>query len=332
MTTIQSVRHIAVVGAGYMGGGIAQTCAAHGYRVSIADVDAASASAARDRLVADAREFETNDLLPQGSAAAVRANLGSAESMEAAVTAADFIIEAVPEIESIKHDVLRRISAANETAVIGTNTSAIPITSLAEAVTNPDRFLGVHWMNPAPFIPCVEIIPHDRTRQELVVLSSDLMRAVGKRPSTVSDSPGFVANRLQYALYKEAARMLEENVATASEIDAIVSNSFGFRLSLFGPFAIADMAGLDVYEGAFRILENAYGERFATPELVTKSVAQGNLGIKSGRGVLDLDASAQENLVAYRNAAYVELDRLRTRLGDSPAQGRPQTAHSVSSR
>lgn len=102
-------------------------------------------------------------------------------------------------------------------------------------------------MNPAPFIPCVEIIPHASTRPELVTQSTELMLALGKRPSTISDKPGFVANRLQYALYKQAATMLDENVATAAEIDAVVSNSFGFRLALFGPFAIADMAGLDVY-------------------------------------------------------------------------------------
>ncbi|TQC48292.1 3-hydroxyacyl-CoA dehydrogenase family protein [Rhodococcus sp. WS4] len=326
MTTTESIRHIAVVGAGYMGGGIAQICAAHGYRVSIADVDAASASAARDRLHAEALEFESKDLLPQGSAAAIQANLGAAESMESAVSEADFVIEAVPEIPVVKLDVLRRISGANETAVIGTNTSAISITSLAEGVTNPERFLGVHFMNPVPFIPCVEIIPHETTRPELVALSCDLIRAVGKHPSTVSDSPGFVANRLQYALYKEAARMLEENVATASEIDAIVSNSFGFRLSLFGPFAIADMAGLDVYKDTFRTLENAYGERFATPEVLTQSVAEGNLGIKSGRGILDLDSTAQEDLVAYRNTAYVQQERMRARLGESPALRRSATA------
>ena len=115
-------------------------------------------------------------------------------------------------------------------------------------------------MNPAPFIPCVEIIPHASTRPELVTQSTELMLALGKRPSTISDKPGFVANRLQYALYKEAATMLEENVATAAEIDAVVSNSFGFRLALFGPFAIADMAGLDVYQDSFHVLENAYGD------------------------------------------------------------------------
>ena len=318
--SLDGIKHIAVIGAGYMGGGIAQTCAAHGYRVSIADVDAASARKSRDRLHAEAVDFETHGLLPEGSAAAIKANLHAAESMESASAEADFIIEAVPEIESIKLDVLRRISGANATAVIGTNTSAIPINSLAESVTQPERFLGVHWMNPAPFIPCVEIIPHPTTRAELVAQSTELMLDLGKRPSTISDRPGFVANRLQYALYKEAATMLEENVATAAEIDAVVSNSFGFRLALFGPFAIADMAGLDVYEGGFRIMENAYGERFATPEVISKSVADGNLGVKSGRGILNLTSADQADLVAYRNNAYVQLNRLCEHLGVSPAQ------------
>ncbi|OZC73609.1 3-hydroxyacyl-CoA dehydrogenase [Rhodococcus sp. 06-462-5] len=319
MTTTPTIQQIAVVGAGYMGGGIAVTFAAHGYQVLIADVDAATAERARDRLHAEAKQFEANDLVPLGFASAVAQNLSAAESMEAAVADADFIMEVVPEIESIKLDVLRRLSTANPTATIGTNTSAIPITSLAVGVENPDRFLGVHWMNPAPFIPCVEIIPHTGTREGLVDFASDMMRAVGKRPSTVSDSPGFVANRLQYALLKEASTMLSEGVATAKEIDAIVSNSFGFRLSLFGPFAIADMAGLDVYQGAFGVLERAYGERFSTPDVIEKSVAAGNFGIKTGKGLLDLDAESQDDLLAYRDRAYVELNRLRDRLGESPA-------------
>ncbi len=318
--SIDGITHIAVVGAGYMGGGIAQTCAAHGYQVSIADVDAASAQRSRDRLHAEALDFETHGLLPEGSAMAIKANLRAAESMESASADADYIFEAVPEVESIKLGVLQRISGANATAIIGTNTSAIAINSLADSVTNPQRFLGVHWMNPAPFIPCVEIIPHATTRAELVSQSTELMLALGKRPSTIADKPGFVANRLQYALYKEAATMLEENVATAAEIDAVVSNSFGFRLALFGPFAIADMAGLDVYQDSFHVLENAYGERFATPEVIAKSVADGNLGVKSGRGVLDLTSADQADLVAYRNNAYVQLNHLRDKLGASPAQ------------
>lgn len=318
--SIDGIKHIAVVGAGYMGGGIAQTFAAHGYQVSIADVDAATAQQALARLNAEAVDFETHGLLPEGSATAIEANLQAAESMESASAEADFIIEAVPEIESIKLGVLRRIAGANQTAVIGTNTSAIPITALAESVVHPERFLGVHWMNPAPFIPCVEIIPHTTTRPETVAQSTDLMLDLGKRPSTVSDRPGFVANRLQYALYKEAATMLEEKVATAAEIDAVVSNSFGFRLALFGPFAIADMAGLDVYQGGFRIMENAYGERFATPEVIAKSVADGNLGVKSGRGILNLTSADQADLVTYRNNAYVQLNHLRDKLGASPAQ------------
>ncbi|WP_449373096.1 3-hydroxyacyl-CoA dehydrogenase family protein [Arthrobacter psychrolactophilus] len=127
-----------------------------------------------------------------------------------------------------------------------------------------------------------------------------------------------MANRLQFALYKEACQIVEEGVATAEQIDAVVSNSFGFRLALFGPFAIGDMAGLDVYASSFRTLERAYGERFSAPNALISSVKNGNLGLKSGHGFLDIDTVDQSALLAYRDNAYARLSQLRAELGRAP--------------
>ena len=266
MNVKQSISSTAVVGSGYMGGGIAQVLAIHGHAVRLGDVDEITAQRSRTRLIAQAKEFEAQGLMPAGAAETIEQNISSAATIEDAVAEADYVTEAVLEVREIKGDILRRISsAAPSDAIIGTNTSAIPIGELAESVINPERFIGVHWMNPVPFIPGVELIAGPKTAPQTLEVVEELITRLGKKPTRVADTPGFVANRLQFALYKEAVQMVEDGVATPAQIDAVVANSFGFRLSLFGPFAIGDMAGLDVYAGAFRTLEEAYGERFAAP-------------------------------------------------------------------
>jgi len=310
---------IGVIGSGYMGGGIAQVFANAGHRVVLADIDGPTAVLARERLVDQAKVFENEGLFSTGSARRVAENITAAESVEMAVRTADYVTEAVPEVKEIKLEALRRISvAARPDCVIGSNTSAIPIESLSRAVVNPVRFLGVHWMNPAPFIPGVEIIASTTTAADVVDYAESLITSLAKVTARVSDTPGFVANRLQFALYKESVRMMEEGVASPSQIDAVVRNSFGFRLALFGPFAIGDMAGLDVYRASYESLEEAYGTRFSPPQALTEHVERGDLGLKSGSGFLDIPESDRPELLAYRERAYALLSQLRERLGAAP--------------
>lgn len=319
MSNEVDISTVAVVGSGYMGGGIAMVFALGGFNVALADVDATTAQRAYERVVSEARDFELRGLLIPGSAERLRDKLSYADSIEYAVAGADYITEAVPEQLAIKRDILGQISGwARPDAIIATNTSAIVISELAQVVANPDRFLGVHWMNPAPFIPGVELIPGTATASNTVQRAERLIRNVGKVPARVADTPGFVANRLQFALYKEAVRIVEEGVATPAQIDTVVSNSFGFRLALFGPFAIGDMAGLDVYESSYRTLEHAFGERFSVPIGLAAMVSEGNLGLKSGRGFLDIDPEDKDALLAFRATAYVRLSQLRDELGDAP--------------
>ncbi|GAA1700003.1 3-hydroxyacyl-CoA dehydrogenase family protein [Microcella alkalica] len=320
-----TLAHVAVIGAGYMGGGIAQVFAMAGHSVAIADRDYETAQKAERRLVAQARLFEDAHLIPAGAAENIAANISAAPSIEDAATGADYISEAVPEIEELKLSTLRRIfSVAQPEAIVGTNTSALPIEALAVAVTDPGRFLGVHWMNPAPFIPGVEIIPSSMTTAETLATAEAIIRDLGKFTARVSDTPGFVANRLQFALYREAVRILEEGTATADQIDAVVQNSFGFRLALFGPFAIGDMAGLDVYHSSYQTLERAYGDRFSPPRSLVDLVQSGNLGVKSGHGYLDIPDSERAALLEFRDRAYARLSQLRTELGAAPGIGAPK--------
>jgi 3-hydroxybutyryl-CoA dehydrogenase len=308
----------AVVGSGYMGGGIAQMLALSGADVRIADVDITIARGNRERLIAEADQFTADGLFPV-DAASIIAERVRAATIEEAVSAASFIEEAVPEKIEIKHATLKRISdAASPDAVIGSNTSTILISKLAEAVSHPERFLGVHFSNPAPFIPGVELIPHEGTDAGILPVVEQIVAATGKESARVKDATGFVLNRLQYALFHEATQLVEEGVATPEDIDTIVRTTFGFRLPFFGPFAIADMAGLDVYAFCYASLQTEFPERFATPKILDELVSAGKLGTKSGAGFLDVPADRTPELIAYRNKAYVAMKKLVEELGPAP--------------
>ena len=154
-------------------------------------------------------------------------------------------------------------AAADDDAVIATNTSSIPIAQLAAGLQRPGRFLGVHWFVPPLLVPCVEVIPTRTTDDRVVDEVVGALTRLGKTAvSSSGDGPGFVANRIQFAMFREAARIVEDGVATPEQVDEVVRSSFGFRLPFFGPFTIADMAGLDVYADIFDTLERGLGRDF----------------------------------------------------------------------
>ena len=317
---MHKINTVTVVGAGYMGGGIAQVLALNGFQVQIADVDADATSTALTRLEKEAREFEDQGLFDSGSADTIMGNLTAAGSLDDAVSDVDFVMEAVFEDPDVKKEVLARICAsARPDAIIGTNTSTIPVKVLVEAVTNPERFLTVHFSNPAPFIPGVELVAGEATTQEVIDSVKDLLVRAGREGAQVADTPGMALNRLQYALLKEATLIVEQGVASVEDVDTIVRTTFGFRLGFFGPFAIADQAGLDVYAKGYTTLENEFGERMATPKLLTDTVAAGRNGTKNGKGLTgDFDDDTKARLIAYRNKAYSRMRDLLRELGPAP--------------
>lgn len=312
----------AVVGSGYMGGGIAQVLALSGATVVIADVSETIAEKSYDRLLAESESFVADGLLAPGATESLRKNLKPAASVEEAVADAEFIEESVIEDVDVKRDVLSTISSvARPATIIGSNTSTISIGTLAEAVRGRERFLGVHFSNPAPFIPGVELIPHAKTEPRVLAAVEKIIRGVGKEPAQVRDVTGFVLNRLQFVLFKEAAQLAEEGVASTEDIDRIVRTTFGFRLPFFGPFAVADMAGLDVYAACFKSLEATFGDRFRAPKILQDLIEAGRLGTKSGGGSFEAPGPQAEALVAYRNKAYVALQKLLDELGPAPIDG-----------
>jgi 3-hydroxybutyryl-CoA dehydrogenase len=304
------VRRVTIVGAGRMGVGIAESLVIADLEVTFVESTPELCEASRERLIARMRAHAAAGLIPDdaaGRSVGVHTSRGIAE----AIDGADLIIEAVTEDIAIKRDVLSACDAgAAPGTIIASNTSSLAIDELVQFVDRGERFLGMHWFNPPEWTPGVEVIPSAQTEPEIVQRVIALLHAIGKRPSTVSSTVGFVANRLQMALFCEAMRCVEEEVASPRQIDEVVRSCFGFRLPFFGPFQIADMAGLDVYEAVLSQHEQAFGERFKVPEKVRELVREGRRGTVAGGGFYDYDGRASEGLLVERDRRYAALAEL----------------------
>src|SRR5512146_1984600 len=264
-----------------MGIGISHVFAASGIATSLADATPERAEAARARSVELLRRLEASGLVEGGSAATAELQLVAAPSVAEAAAGADLVVEAVVERPDVKLAVYPAIeAAAGDGAVVATNTSSIPIAELAAGLQRPDRFLGMHWFVPPLLVPCVEVIATASSDGRVVERVVGALQRLGKTAVVVGDGPGFVANRIQFAMFREAARIVEDGVATAEQVDEVVRSSFGFRLPFFGPFTIADLAGLDVYADIFGTLERGLGAGFAAPRVLRDHVDRGEFGVK----------------------------------------------------
>ena len=297
---------VAVLGGGTMGGGIAGHLARAGLRVKLADASAELAERARATLLERTRGHVEAGLLDDTRATET---VEAAADVEAAVEGVDLVIEAVPEDPELKADILRRASAAAE-GIIATNTSSLPIAGLSESVERPERFLGVHWFNPPEWTPGIEVIAGPATERTVVEQVIEFLEQVGKQPAEVADRAGFVSNRLQMALLREALAIVGEGQTTREDLDTIVRSTFGFRLPFFGPFQIADMAGLDTYVGVYKTLERDVGPEFAPPAELREHVEAGRLGTKVGEGFKTYSDEERNRLLLERDRRYAALARL----------------------
>ena len=283
------LRKIAILGAGTMGLGVAEYFSVAGLDVTISDMTPELSRQAIDRAK----------------------TVQSADDIASCVCDVDLVFEAVPEKIDIKRDVLQAVEATiSSDTIIVSNTSSLPIDDLAVFLNHPHRFLGMHWFNPPEWTPGVEVIPSDVTDPKIVEQIKAFLLAIGKRPALVGSGPGFVANRIQFALFREALACVEAGLATPQEVDEVVRSCFGFRLPFFGPFQIADMAGLDVYASIFPVLEKSLGEEWKLPDVLKKVVDEGKYGTKTGEGFYKYSDEEREKLLIERDRRYAGLNDL----------------------
>ncbi|WP_262699580.1 MULTISPECIES: 3-hydroxyacyl-CoA dehydrogenase family protein [Streptomyces] len=278
---------VGVVGAGLMGRGIAAVLARQAAEVRLFDTDAV--------VLADAVDHLSSQGLP------VRA----ARSLTEVVQGAAFVTEAIAENLALKQSVFAELDAADPHVVLATNTSVLPVTRIAEHTKNPGRVVGTHWWNPPDLVPVVEVVRGTHTDDTVMADTVARLTALGKLPVRVEkDVPGFVGNRLQHALWREAIALVADGICDARTVDLVVRNTIGLRLAEMGPLQNADYVGLDltlaIHDAVLPALNRDPGPSALLKDLVTA----GRLGAKSRRGFFDWDPGERET-VAARLAAHV---------------------------
>ncbi|AQZ49512.1 5-formyl-3-hydroxy-2-methylpyridine 4-carboxylate 5-dehydrogenase [Martelella mediterranea] len=299
------MKKIAIIGLGTMGPGMAARLARGGLDVTAYDIAPAALERASAMIATANAVLDTLGIAAKGDNP-VKLTSDLAE----AVAGADLVIENVPEKADIKAGVYRQIDALiGPDVIVASDTSGIPITSLQEHISNPARMVGMHWSNPPHIIPMIEVIAGAQTAPETSEAIKTLIRSLGLLPVTVKkDVPGFVENRVLYALLREVIDLVEQGVVDPEDIDTCVSWGIGYKLAVIGPMALLDMAGLDIYNSVSSFLNADLADRKDVPELVKEKIEAGTLGLKSGSGIYDytpeqiaeLQKSRAQKLVAIR--------------------------------
>jgi 3-hydroxybutyryl-CoA dehydrogenase len=281
------IERIAVLGAGTMGHGIAYASAAGGFETTLFDVSSAALDAARERIAAIAEGAVARGLMTGEDARAVVGRVATTTDLAAAVSGADFVIEAVPERMPLKLDLLAQVQrfAPRET-VLASNTSSLSITELASVLDNPGRIAGMHFFNPVHKMKLVEIVRALDSAPDTIAQIEAVSRRMGKETVVVRESPGFVTSRINAIIGNEAFYMLQEGVASARDIDKAIKLGLNHPM---GPFELVDLVGLDTRLSVLEFMARTLGDKYTPCPLLVEYVQAGRLGKKTGRGVYNYD-------------------------------------------
>ena len=301
------MNRVAVVGLGTMGAGMVATLARAGLTVSAYDVSAEQRAGASAAIAAAAQVLDALGM-PDNNTGDTAPRI--AESLADCVAGAELVIENVPEKLALKIEVLQAVDAlVSETCVLASDTSGIPITKLQAGVSHPGRVVGMHWSNPPHIIPIIEVVAGQQTSPETVSWMVETVTGRNMLPVVVKkDVPGFVENRILYAIMREAVDLVEQGVIDAEGLDTCVSWGIGYKLAVVGPMALLDMAGLDIYQAVGSYLNEDLCARKDVSAMIAEKTGRGELGMKTGKGMFsytpeqlaELRAARAKKLVAVR--------------------------------
>jgi 3-hydroxybutyryl-CoA dehydrogenase len=306
---LQDIDHVGILGAGLMGPGIAQAFSSAGYRVKIFDKDPAARRTVKNKMASNFNAFINLNLASPEDRERCLEKVSVATSMKNLCDGPQVLIEAISEDLEVKRNVYGQMEKCTPTdTILTSNTSALSITTISEALKHKTRFLGTHFWNPPQIIPCVEVIMGAFTEEEIFETVYSLMEKIKKVPVRVrKDIPGFLGNRLQHAMWREAIALKEKNIASAEDIDKVVKYGFGVRMPFIGPLETADLAGLaltfDIQKYLFPYLESSKAPSPALKDLV----CGGATGTNAGRGFYDWTPEKFRQLIQQRDTVLLRI-------------------------
>jgi 3-hydroxyacyl-CoA dehydrogenase len=301
---MNEIRRAAVIGTGTMGPGMGAVLERAGIEVALHDVSEEALERAKQ-----GTELARGVLERLGGDATDGGGIRFETDLAAALEGADFVLEAVPEKLELKQEVFGEFERhVADDAVLSSNTSGIPITKIADGLDHPERVIGMHWSNPPHLIPMIEVIPGEPTSEDTIAAAKGLIDRIGYYPSLLrKEVPGFVENRVLYAIMRECLALVDEGVIDPEELDLNVKWGIGYKLAVIPPMQLLDVAGLDIYESVAGYLNSDLSTEPGISETITKLTGEGKLGLKTGGGLFQYSEDELAELPKKRAAALVAL-------------------------
>ena len=305
---LQEIKTIGIAGAGVMGSSFAQIFAKNNYDVLVYDIADESLVKSRKLIELNQQTLVEQGELSKAQSADIQNRIKFNRDMEA-LSSADFIIEAVVENMEIKRNLWEKLSEhIRDDAIATSNTSGLSLTEIAKSVKKPERFAGMHWVNPPHLVPLVEVICAEQTSSETAEIAYALAVAIGQKPVMVKkDAPGFILNRIQFSVLREAMNIVDSGIATIEDVDNVLKYGLGMRYAAIGPFETADLGGLDTfYNIAGYLFSDLSYEKQPSP-LLAELVQKNHYGVKSGKGFYDYSGGKGEEAIRRRDAIFIKL-------------------------
>ena len=304
------IKHIVIAGAGLMGASMGQIFARGGYSVTLYDIAPEGIDKARELVAINQRALIEQGGVSPAQSSETLSRMSYTMSMED-FKRADFVVEAIVENMGVKQDFWKKASeAVAEDVVLATNTSGLSITEIAKAVRGPERFCGMHWINPPHIVPLVEVIGGAETGDKAIEIVRDLALSVNKHPVMVRGDPkGFILNRIQFAILREALHIVDNGYATVKDVDDVMKYGLGMRYACIGPFETADLGGLDTFYRISSYLFADLSDVEEVPESLTRLYQEGAFGTKTGKGFYDYGNGGAERAIAKRDRDFLKISK-----------------------
>lgn len=308
MKNIKDIKNILIAGAGIMGSSFAQIFGQYGYNVILYDISEESISKAKELIKMNQKNLISENVISREVSENTISNIEYSLNTDS-FKDADFVIEAIAEKMEIKHKFWGKISnVVSKDTILTTNTSGLSINKISESVNNPERFCGMHWVNPPHIIPLVEIIAGDNTKKETLDIVNKIALSVEKKPVIVKkDASGFVLNRLQYALLREAFYIVENDIASVEDVDKVMKYGLGRRYACIGPFETVDFGGVNIFHNVGSYMFKELSNSQEVSSLLKELYEAGNYGVKSGKGFYDYSGNKGEKAIEKRDKDFIKV-------------------------